>query len=175
MRQFAAFPFLALILVCAISSFAQSSPARICVAAVDTREPSISPTATRDALIKFLTKQKGLQAEEVPLDTSDAAEAMTQAKDKNCDYLIKTTVSEVHSESGYTTTPAGGVSVQSGVNLLTFFVTTNYRMYKVSDGTEQASGSFKASDRGSAQTAVIATTKKIAEKVGGSVKSAAGK
>jgi hypothetical protein len=175
MRQFRVPLLLALILACFGSIFAQSSPARVCVAEIDTREPSVSPTATRDALIKFLGKQKGLQAEEVPLDTSDAAGAMTQAKDKQCDYLIKTTVSEVHSESGYTTTQAGGISTQSGVNMLTFFVTTNYRMYEVSDASEQASGSFKASDRGSAQSAVIATTKKIAERVAGSIKSGTGK
>ena len=175
MRQFVVALFLSFVLAGAVPAFAQTSSARVCVAEVATREPSISPTAVRDALIKFLGKQKGFDAEEVPLDTSDAAEAMTQAKDKKCDYLINATVSEAHSESGYTTTPAGGVSAQNGVNLLTFFVTTNYKLIKLSDGTEQASGSFKASDRGSAQSAVIATTKKIAEKVAGSVKSGAAK
>jgi hypothetical protein len=169
------FLFLAFMLVHALPALAQSSPPRVCVAELETREPSISPAAVRDALSKFLSKQKGLQAEEVPLDTSDSAAAMMQAKDKKCDYLVNATVTEVHSESGYTTTPAGGISVQNGVNLLTFFVTTNYKLIKVSDGSEQLGGSFKASDRGSAQSAVIATTKKIAEKVASSLKSGAGK
>jgi hypothetical protein len=159
---------LAFILVCVASAFAQSSPARVCVAAIETRDPSISPNAVRDALIKFLGKQKGLQAEKLPLDASDAAAAMTQAKDKKCDYVVDTTVTEVHSDSGYT----GGLA---GVNLQTFFVTVNFKLNKVNDGAEQASGAFKASDRGSAQSAVIATTKKIAEKVADSVKSGAGK
>jgi hypothetical protein len=167
MRQFV-FLFLAFMLVRAVPAFAQSSPARVCVAEVETREASISPAAVRDALIKFLSKQKGLQAEEVPLDTSDSAAAMTQAKDKKCDYEVDTVVTEVHSEAGYT----GGLA---GLNLQTFFVTTNFKLNKVGDGVEQASGSFKASDRGSAQSAVIATTKKIAEKVGDSVKSGAAK
>jgi len=138
------------------------------VAAIETRDPSVSPNATRDALVKFLGKQKGLQAEEVALDTSDSAEAMNQAKGKKCDYVVDTTVTEVHSDSGYT----GGLA---GVNLQTFFVTVTFNLKEVSDGAEQASGSFKASDRGSAQSAVIATTKKIAEKVAESVKSGAGK
>jgi len=138
------------------------------VAAIETRDPSVSPNATRDALVKFLGKQKGLQAEEVALDTSDSAEAMNQAKGKKCDYLVGTTVTEVHSDSGYT----GGLA---GVNLQTFFVTVTFNLKKVSDGAEQASGSLKASDRGSAQSAVIATTKKIAEKVADSVKSGGGK
>jgi hypothetical protein len=160
---------LTFLLVCAASAFAQLAPARVCVAAIETRDPNVSPNATRDALIKFLSKQKGLQAEEVALDTSDSAAAMTQAKDKKCDYVVDTTVTEVHSESGYT----GGIA--EAVNLQTFFVTVNFKLNKVSDGAEQASGSFKASDRGSAQSAVIATTKKIAEKVAESVKSGAGK
>jgi hypothetical protein len=143
---------------------------RVCVAATETRDPNISPNATRDALIKFLSKQKGLQAEEVALDTSDFTAAITQAKDKQCDYLIATMVTEVHSESGYTT---GGIT--SNVNLQTFFVTVNYKLNKVSDGAEQATGSYKASDRGSAQSAVVATTKKIAEKVANSVNSGARK
>ena len=159
----------ALLLVCAVSAFAQSTPARVCVAAIETRDPNVSPNATRDALIKFLSKQKGLQAEEVALDTSDSAAAMTQAKDKKCDYVVDTTVTEVHSDSGYT----GGLA--GGFNLQNFFVTVNYKLNKVSDGTEQASGSLKASDRGSPQNAVIATTKKIAEKVAESIKSGAGK
>jgi len=160
---------LAFMLVYGASAFAQSSPARLCVAAIGTRDPSISPNVTRDALIKFLGKQKGLQAEKVALDTSDSAEAMTQAKDKKCDYVLDATVSEVHSESGYTAGMSGSV------NLQTFFVTVNYKLSKVSDGAEQASGSLKASDRGSAQSAVVAITKKIAEKVADSVKSGATK
>ena len=166
MRQFVACLFLALVLAGRVPAFAQTSPARVCVAEVETREPGISPTAVRDALIKFLSKQKGLEAEEVPLEASDSAAAMTQAKDKKCDYVVDTTVTEVHSESGYT----GGYS---GVNLQTFFVTVNYKLSKVSDGAEQASGSFKASDRGSAQSAVIATMKKTAEKVAEAIKNTA--
>jgi hypothetical protein len=166
MRQFVVGLFFVFMLAGALRAFAQTSPARVCVAEVETREPSISPAAVRDALIRFLSKQKGLEAEEVPLDASDSAAVMTQAKDKKCDRVVDTTVTEVHSESGYT----GGYS---GVNLQTFFVTVNYRLSKVSDGAEQASGSLKASDRGSAQSAVIATMKKTAEKVAEAIKNGA--
>jgi hypothetical protein len=168
-RQLRVSILFAFLLVCAASAFAQSTPARVCVAAIEARDPSVSPNATRDALIKFLSKQKGLQTEEVALDTSDSAEAMTQARDKKCDYVVDTTVTEVHSDSGYT----GGLA--GGFNLQNFFVTVNYKLNKVSDGAEQASGSLKASDRGSAQNAVVATTKKIAEKVAESIKGGAGK
>jgi hypothetical protein len=47
----------------------------------------------------------------------------------------------------------------------TFFVTTEYKLAKVSDGSDMSSGSFKASDRGSPQNAVGFTMKKVADKV----------
>jgi hypothetical protein len=166
MRQLVVCLVLAFMLAGRVPAFAQTSPARVCIAEVETREPGISPTAVRDALIKFLSKQKGLEAETVPLDTSDSAAVMTQAKDKKCDYVVNMTVTEVHSESGY---GAG----YSGVNLQTFFVTVNYKLSKVGDAAEQASGSFKASDRSSAQSAVIATMKKTAEKVAEAIKNGA--
>jgi hypothetical protein len=167
-RRFGVSLLLPFMLGYAASAFAQSSPARICVAEIETHEPSISPIAVRDPLIKFLTKQKGLQAEEVSLDTSDSATAITVAKEKKCDYVVDTTVTEVHADSGYT----GGLA---GVNLQTFFVTTSFKLSKVNDGALQANGAFKASDRGSAQSAVIATTKKIAEKIAESIKTGTGK
>ena len=57
--------------------------------------------------------------------------------------------------------------------LQTFFVTVTYRLSKVNDGAEQASGSLKASDRSSPQSAVSATMKKTAEKVAEATKSGA--
>ena len=46
----------------------------------------------------------------------------------------------------------------------------NHKLSKVSDGAKQASGSLKASDRGSPQSAVILTMKKTAEKVAEAIK-----
>jgi hypothetical protein len=77
MRQFVVSLFFAFMLAGALPAFAQTSPARVCVAEVETREPSISPAAVRDALIKFLSQQKSLEAEEVPRDASDSAAVMT--------------------------------------------------------------------------------------------------
>jgi len=147
------------------SAAAQASTPRVCVAKLQTNQGTISPAAGQDSLIKFLSKQKSAQMEEVALDASLPNEAMTQAKDKKCDYVVDTDVTENHADSGYT----GGFA---GVNLQTFYVTVAYKLSKVDDGTEVSSGSFKASDRGSAQNAAIATTKKIAEKVAESVKTA---
>ena len=54
----------------------------------------------------------------------------------------------------------------------TFYVTTAYQLTKVSDGSEMASGNFKASDRGSEQNAIGFTMHKIADKVTQAIKKA---
>lgn len=136
---------------------------QVCVAKLDNNGSVVSPTVVRDDLIKFLDKQKNSQAEGVPVDTSIPSEALKAATEKNCEYLVTTNVTEEHSDTGYT----GGLA---GVNMQTFFVTVDFKLVKVSDGTEVTKGSAKASDRGSPQNAIIATTKKIAEKVSESIK-----
>ena len=54
----------------------------------------------------------------------------------------------------------------------TYYVTTTYKLTKVSDGSEVASGNFKASDRGSEQNAIGFTLHKIADKVTEAIKKA---
>ena len=146
------------------SALAQGTPKlQLCVADLQANDVSIATTAVQNALIKFFAKQKYSQLETVPLKASLPNEAMAEAREKKCDYVVTTNVAESHSDSGNT----GG---WTGVNLQTFYVTVAYKLDKVSDGAEQSSASFKASDRGSAQNAVIATMKKIAERVTGSIK-----
>ncbi len=150
--------------VSVVFAVAQSgAKTQVCVAKLDANGSAVSPAVVRDDLIKFLDKTKNAQAEGVPLDVSVPSEAVTAAKTKNCEYVVTTNVTEEHSDTGYT----GGLA---GVNMQTFYVTVEYHLLKASDGTEVTKGSAKASDRGSPQNAIIATTKKIAEKVNESIK-----
>lgn len=156
--------FVFVLAVSVVFAVAQSSTkTQVCVAALDNNGSTASPTVVRDDLIKFLAKVKNPQAEGVPLNVVAPDLAIKQAKEKNCEYVVTTQVTEEHSDTGYT----GGLA---GVNMQTIYVTVDFKLIKVSDGTEQTKGSVKASDRGSAQNAIIATTKKIAEKVNESVK-----
>ena len=148
------------------SAYAQSSPARLCVPELLSEDPTVSITATRDALIKFLGKQKNLPAETIAFDTAEPAQVVTQARDKKCDYVVSTVLTEVHSESGYT----GGLQ---GQNLQNFFVTVEYKLNRVADGAALASGSLKASDRSGPQTATISTMKKISDKVAETLRNSA--
>jgi hypothetical protein len=164
MRYFAVCTSLALVLVCLSSAFAQAAPGlRVCVAGLQEAGGGVAPTASRDALVKFLGKQKNVQLEALPLDAAVPNEALAEAKEKKCGYVVTTRLAELHSDSGYT-------SGFSGVNMQTFYVTVDYKPNKVSDAAEESGGSFKASDRGSPQNATVATMKKIADKVADSIK-----
>ncbi len=163
MRRLATLYLFVLGISAALAMAESGTKTQVCVAKLDNNGSTASPTVVRDDLIKFLDKTKNSQAEGVPLDTSVPSEAVIAAKTKNCDYVVTTNVTEEHSDTGYT----GGLA---GVNMQTFYVTVEYHLLKASDGTEVTKGSAKASDRGSPQNAIIATTKKIAEKVNESIK-----
>jgi hypothetical protein len=119
----------------------------------------------RDTLIKWLAKQKKGPVQGVPLDAALPDEAMAEAKQKNCDYVVTTNLIEDHTESGYA--PGAGTTTTSIPN---FFVTVTYKLNRVADGTEIGGGSFKAQDTGSPQNAVGFTLNKVAGKVTAAIK-----
>jgi hypothetical protein len=124
-----------------------------------------SGTVARDTLIKSLNKQKKPPLTPVPLESSLPDEALAEAKQKTCEYVVTTNLVEDHTESGY----GPGLS---GVSIPHFFVTTSYKLNKVSDGAEVSTGSLKAQDTGSSQNAVGFTMTKIAAKVDGAINGA---
>lgn len=168
MRHYAVCVLNALALLCLSLVFVPPAAALpVCVAAMQGAGGPVSPTASRSELMKVLGKEKNLQLEGVPLDTLVPEEALTQAKEKKCDYVVTTDLREMHSSSEYT-------MGASGANLQTFYVTVGYKLNQVSDGAELTSGSFKASDRGSQQNAVDMTLKKVADKVAEVIKKGPG-
>ena len=124
-----------------------------------------SGTGARDTLVKFLAKQKKPPLTPVPLQSSLPEEALAEAKQKSCEYVVTTNLVEEHTESGY----GPGLS---GVSIPNFFVTTSYKLNKVSDGAEVSTGSCKAQDTGSSENAVGFTMNKIAAKVDAALKGA---
>ena len=143
-----------------ISGFAQGPSVKLCIANMQVSGTAASNAVGQDQLIKFLGKEKpdkALSIENVPIPQAVPEEAVASAKKKDCDYVVTTNQSESHTDSSYW----GG----SNVNMQTFFVTTEYKLTKLSDGSDTSSGSLKASDRGSPQNAVGFTMKKVADKV----------
>ncbi len=112
-------------------------------------------------LIKSLSKEKnkGLSIESVPLPPASPEQALAAAKQKGCDYMVATNLTDTHSVNSLSTGRA------NPINTPTFYATTAYKLTKVSDGSEVSSGSFKASDSISEQSALGVTMKKIADKV----------
>ena len=162
MQRFALLAVLVSLCIFSISGFAQGPTVQLCVAGMQVSGSAASNTVGRDLLIKFLSKEKPdktLTIKNVPINQAVPEEALAFAKQEGCDYVVTTNQAEMHSDSSWW---GGGTS---GVNMQTFFVTTAYKLTKVSEGSEVSSGSFKASDKGSEQNAIGFTMKKIADKV----------
>ena len=156
----------AILCSCACMATAQSSPAQLCVANMQSVNAGTGATG-RDLLMKFLAREKGKSvAQDIPIDASEPEQALAQAKSKNCDYLVTTNQTESHEENSVGVGPFGQTSTP------TFYVTTAYKLTRVSDGSQVASGSFKASDHGSEQNAIGFTMHKIADKVTQEIKKA---
>ncbi len=154
---------MAVLLTC-LSTFAlsQSAPVQLCVANMQVSKSGTDDPVGQTLLLKFLAKEKNKSvATEIPIAASQPDQAMQQAKAKNCDYLVTTDQTESYTENSQM--PMMGTMSQTAMP--TFYVTTRYRLAKVSDGSEVISGSEKASDRGSEQNAIGFTMHKIADKV----------
>ena len=168
MRHVTIVVYATFVLLFACSAMAQSSSTQLCVANMQSVNAGPNP-AGRDALMKFLSKEKDKSvAEDVPLDASEPGQALQQAKSRNCDYLITTNQTESHQENSIMNTsgPFGQTSTP------TFYVTTAYKLIRVSDGSEVTGGTVKAGDHDSEQAAVSITMHKIADKVTQAIKKA---
>ncbi len=160
MQRFGLFVVSVVLLVFSIPDFAQEPTVQLCVASMQVNGGG-SDLAGQNLLVKFLNKEKPNQAlsiANVPIPQAAPEEALASAKGKSCDYVVTTNQTESHSAASYNT------GRYSPVNAPTFFVTTAYKLTKVSDGSEVSGGQFKASDSGSEQNAIAFTMKKIADK-----------
>jgi len=165
MRHFPLVVFVTLLCSSACIVFAQT-PVQLCVANMQSVNAGTG-TAGRDQLMKFLAKEKDKSvAQDVPIEASTPELALQEAKKDNCDYVVTTNQTESHQENSLMTGPFGQTSMP------TYYVTTAYKLTKVSDGSEVSSGSLKASDRGSEQNAISFTMHKIADKVTQDIKKA---
>ena len=139
---------------------AQPSSAQLCVANMESIHTGPGTATGRDLLMKFLAKEKDKSvAQPVPINSFDPEQALKEAKSKNCAYLLTTKQTESHIENSYMTGAFGETSSP------TFYVTMVYKLTKVSDGSELASGNVKAADHASEPAAIGTTMHKIADKV----------
>ncbi len=167
MRHFSLAVF-ALISLSAGIATAQSSSARLCVANTQSVNAG-SSTLGRDSLMKFLSKEKDKSvAQDITVDAYEPEQALQEAKNKHCDYLVTTHQTESHQENSV----MQAMGTFGETTMPTYYVTTAYKLIKVSDGSDLSSGNLKASDRGSEQNAVGFTMHKIANRVTEAIKKA---
>src|ERR1035437_1501175 len=169
MQCFALFVALVGVCISPIPGSAQGPAVQLCVAGMQEAGGSDSNAVGRELLIKFLNKEKpdkALPIENVPIPPSVPENALASAKQKGCDYVVTTNLTNTHSVSSWST------GHMSPVNTPTFYATTAYKLTKASDGSELSSGSFKAADSSSEQNALGVTMKKIADKVTGAIRKA---
>lgn len=143
-------------------AFAQSSDVKLCVAEMQIAGSSSFNAAGGQLLMKALTKEKPdkvLSTVVVPVPVALPADALAAAKQHGCNYVLTTNQAEVHAESSW------WGSSTAGVNMQTYYVTTEYRLRRVGDDGDVIGGSFKAADKGSEQNAIGATMKKVADSV----------
>ena len=165
MRHFPAVVLLAIL--CAFASFAtaQTSPTQVCVANMQLQDTNNSNPVGQAALMKFLAKEK-FPAQYTPIDPVEAEPALQAAKSKNCEYVVTTRQTESHVQSDI----YGGATTVNPINMPVFYVTVTYKLTRVSEASEVASGNMKASDRGSEKDAVTIAMHKIAGKLNDALK-----
>jgi hypothetical protein len=157
--------FLAACLVSA-SSFAQDNqPIRLGVTVLGAAN-GLTGVAGRDRLIKAFSKQKKSPVQAVPLEATGGDQVSAEARQKNCVFVLFTTLTEAHDEGG-----ASGKPGQT-TNIPEYHTTVDYKLYRVSDATIAATGSAIAQDIGSMGEVVQQALDHVVPKVIADIKNA---
>ncbi|MDR3749083.1 MAG: hypothetical protein P4M04_13175 [Acidobacteriota bacterium] len=159
---------LAVCLLCTMN-FAQGNHAvRIGVTLMENSVVGLSSAAARDKLVKAIGHQKDKKAQlaldGVAIDATAGDAIMAEARQKNCEYLVRTKLTEAH-EQGNVSGRAGNAS-----NVPEYSATIEYKLFRVSDGSTVGSGSAKATDVGSAAEIVTLALDHLAGKVMADIK-----
>jgi ABC-type glycerol-3-phosphate transport system substrate-binding protein len=123
----------------------------------------ITGVAARDRLVKAFNKLKKSTVQAVPLEAT-GDQVSTEARQKDCVFVVFTTLTEAHSEGG-----ASGKAGQT-TNIPEYHTTVEYKLYRVSDATVAATGSAIAQDIGSLGEVVQQALDHVAPKVVADIK-----
>jgi hypothetical protein len=123
----------------------------------------ITGMAARDRLVKAFSKQKKSTVQAVPIEAT-GEQVSAEARQKDCVFVLFTTLTEAHSEGG-----ASGKPGQT-TNIPEYHTTVEYKLYRVSDSTIAATGSAIAQDIGSLGEVVQQALDHVAPKVVADIK-----
>jgi VWFA-related protein len=145
---------------------------KIGVAMLQAGPGTVSGSEARDRLVKSLKERKPdkkshLRLDAVALDATSQQEAMAEAREKTCEFVLFTRLSNLETNYRYSTS-------NGGQDMPVFNATVEYQLDRLSDGSGFPSGSIKAEDPSASQEAVWQTLSQIASKVASQVASGKG-
>jgi len=173
-KYLAAAATLLLAVTCPVRSAAQENHAvRVGVTELQSAPVGLSATAARDRLVKDLNKQKKSPVEAVPLDHSAGQQLSDEARQKNCEFVVYPTLTEIHTQGQDTAGGPSNMATAQENNVPNFHATIEYKVYRASDLTTVASGSAKAQGIGSQAEIANEALDNVAKKASADIKNAA--
>ena len=146
-----------LLVLCSLPAFAQDKDAvRIGVAVLRSGTDKVSVTEARDRLVKALNQQKPdkrlkLRVLAVGLEASQGRVALAEAKEKNCDFVLFSHLTDLlTSEKSVPSSMTGTIDT-----FPVFAAKVEFQLERVVDGAEYAVGSAKSQDASSMKDAVM--------------------
>jgi VWFA-related protein len=153
-----------IVCVSSISSVAQETGVvRVGVTLLHSDDKAISAIDFRDRLVKALNRQKAdkkrhLSVEVVALETAPGTEAGTEAKEKKCQFVLTTLLTDLYTSS--VVKPNGSNTVEVPL----FHATVEYQLARASDGVLVAAGSAKAEETTTLPEVVREAMAQVADK-----------
>ena len=147
-----------LTLVCFPGLFAYAQEpqvARIGVAVLRTNAKEVSGSQARDQLLKAFARQKtdknwNVSLQAVALDASQERQALVEAREKNCQFVLSTHLTDLLTSEKFDPSAFQG----TGGNVSAFAAKIVYTVRRTSDGAEYAIGSAKSEGAESAGDAI---------------------
>ncbi|HLW84892.1 MAG TPA: VWA domain-containing protein [Candidatus Sulfotelmatobacter sp.] len=139
---------------------------RVGVTVPQSGDQAVSAIEVRDRLVKALNQQRPdkklrLSGDAVALETEWGSKAITEAKEKNCPFVLSTQLTGLHTSSILRPTTTDESELHT---VPVFDVTVEYRLTRVIDGATFAIGSAQAKDTTSLQEVVWRTLAQVAGK-----------
>jgi VWFA-related protein len=172
MRGFSLRTLLPLFSLLCLPAFTQdTTTVRIGVALLRSGTDKVSVTEARDRLVKALNHQKvdkkrKISIQAVGLEASQGPTALAEAKDKGCEFVLFSHLSDV-----LTSSKPEVANLQGTINEVPVIsAKVGYQLYRVLDSAEYAIGSAKGEDSSSMRDAVMQAVARVATAVDSDLK-----
>jgi VWFA-related protein len=148
-------------LACSLLSAQENRVVRVGVATLQSGPGIVSGAEARDRLVKALNHRKPdknsrFRLEAVALEASSQVRAIAEAREKNCEFVLYTHLTDL--------TTTSSLSTFNDVYLPDFHATVEYELKRVVDGSGFASNSVEVEDSASSHGAIWSALTQVANK-----------